>query len=263
MKIKNIKVHYFCYIVALSFILISCKGTKGSTKKDGDGSISSAAIALQNIKDNNISAMRFNASADLNIQSSAFNGGAKAKFRVIKDSLLWVSVSKFGFEGARILITQDSLFAVERLGKTYIKASFHEISDQIGFELSFKFLEDFILGNPYLSETENLVKMTASDTINVFPVLSDYKIQHSFLNSDYRVRLTNLRDEKTKVEAILSYDDYQELESGAYFSYLRSIIVDALDEEESSVSIKFSKPEINVEKSFKFSIPENYTARSL
>lgn len=250
------------FSLSLVLILSACRGSKNLKDRDTNAVETSAEIALKKIKAQTIDFQFFNSSANLDIKSEFFNGGANAKFRIIKDSVIWVSVSKFGFEAARMLITKDSLFALERIQKTYIKSSFAEASEQIGFEINFNFLQDFILGNPYLHEVNNQVNLEKGDTIMVFPLLNDYVIQHNFVTSDYKLRQTHIRDEHTKVEADLSYGDYQQLDPAGYFSYLRTISVDAQDDQESSVAIKFSNPELNIEKPTKFTIPDQYSARA-
>lgn len=248
-------------ILIAGFVFSACNSTKKLASKK-DGTAASAEEVIAKIGAENIEFDYFNSSANLNIKSPFFNGGANAKIRMIKDSVIWVSMSKFGFEAGRLLITKDSIFAVERIQKTYIKSSFAEASKQIGFEVNFAFVEDFFLGNPYLNDDGYKVNLEKGDTIIVYPVLEDYRIQHRFHSSDYKLRTTDIQDQSTKVEAKLSYDDYQPLDAERKFSYLRSILVDTQDDQENEVVIKFSNPEINVAKSVKFTIPDNYTPRS-
>ena len=253
--------YYFVLGLGLLF-LSSCLGKKKIIETDDYVSEMNAASALKSIVDQSINFETFSANANLNIDSPAFSGSASSKFRIVKDSVIWISVSKFGFEAGRALITKDSVFAMERIQKTYIKTSISELSEKAGLELSYSFIEDFLIGNPYLDQIDNQVSFTDSDSLHVMPNLGEYLIDHIFLSSDYKLRKTTIADNKNDVTAELSYDDYKALDAEQFFSYLRDIIIDSKLEPPTSVSINFSNPEINVEKAIKFSIPDSYSPRS-
>ena len=75
------------------------------------------------------------------------------------------------------------------------------------------------------------------------------------LPSNFPVAILGLMGE---LSFVVEFD----LDAERKFSYLRSILVDSKDDQENEVVIKFSNPEINVAKSVKFTIPDNYTPRS-
>ncbi len=249
---------FFFFFVLL--LIGSCTGSK--KLKDANASFEkNSVIALEKIKSQRVDFSSFNANANLDIKTAVFNGSANAKFRIVQDSAIWISISKLGFEVGRLFVNKDSLFFMERIQKTYGKFSFSEVSSEIGFELNYPFLEDFILGNPYLAEKKNAIKFLARDTILVFPELNEYFVQHSISSKDFKLRKTHIVDSATKTETNLTYGDYKELFEDQIFSYFRSIILDEKDGQETEVVIKFSKPELNIEKSLKFDIPDSYTLR--
>lgn len=239
---------------------ISCTGGKNIVDKKNVEELSEEAT-IRKVKSTFLTFDHFNSNADLFIKSDMFSGSVNAKFRMIRDSVVWISASKLGFEVGRILITQDSVFLMERLQKTYIKSSFDELSELAGLSLDFNFVQDFLMGNPYLSEVQNEVKYFESDSLLIEPSLNELKILHKMDLSNFKLQSTMVRDDETKMDAVMSYGDYNEIGQDQLFSYFRNIVLDDGSGEKNEISIKFNNPEINVEKEIRFSIPSSYSPR--
>lgn len=252
---------YIVLFFLLGLLWSSCTAKKKLVDPVDEFTGLTSEAALNAIMDEEIDFQTFNTSANLDIDSPVYSIGANSKIRIIKDSLIWISVSKLGFEAGRALMTKDSVFAMERIQKTYIKLSIEEISQKIGVAVNFSLLQDFIMGNPYLAENGNKLSFTKSDSLVVLPDFQDYMIKHVFLASDFKLRTTKIEDPVNKVNARLTYDEYGTLNAEQNFSYLRDIFIDNGVDETSNIKIKFSKPELNIEKSIKFSIPDTYTPR--
>ena len=63
-----------------------------------------------------------------------------------RDSWIYMSIRKFGFEGAALMITSDSIFAYEKIGKRYISESLKKLLK--GFPATVGNLQDMLLGRP-------------------------------------------------------------------------------------------------------------------
>jgi hypothetical protein len=57
----------------------------------------------------------FRAKAKMTVRSPEQNGSFNAEVRQVRDDSLWMRMSRFGFEGARVLVTSDSFFVHNRL----------------------------------------------------------------------------------------------------------------------------------------------------
>jgi hypothetical protein len=239
----------------------SCTGSKKAAKKAASGAELSAEEALTRVRGAFLEFESLHSNVELYVKTSMFSGSVNAKLRMVKDSVIWLSATKLGFEVGRVLITKDSVFMVERLQRTYIQESFETLSDMAQFTFDYKFLEDFMIGNPYLHETINEVSYINRDSFTIRPILEQVKIEHTIDNKDYKLLETTVQDDKTKMFGDLEFQDYRALSSNEIFSYFRSIRIYSGDDEENAVSIKFINPELNVEKEIKFSIPPSYTPR--
>ena len=58
-----------------------------------------------------------------------------ANFRLKKDSVIWVSISKLGIEGARVLATKDGVQMIDKLSKSYYVYDYAQLSQMYGVEI--------------------------------------------------------------------------------------------------------------------------------
>lgn len=75
-------------------------------------------------------------------------GQFKVNLRIRHDSAIWMSITPaLGIEAARLLITKDSIFFMDKLKKQYYKAEYEELEELTNSELPFESLENLIVGN--------------------------------------------------------------------------------------------------------------------
>jgi hypothetical protein len=77
-----------------------------------------------------------------------------ANFRLLKNKCIWASISGFGIEVARAIITPDSVKAINRLNKTSYLYSYNNIEKLINVELDFNTLQNLIIGNAIFTKGE-------------------------------------------------------------------------------------------------------------
>jgi hypothetical protein len=90
----------------------------------------------------------FDGKAKIDIDTEDLKVGLTATFRMQKDSMIWVALSKFGLEMARILITPDSAYVIDRLNREYYAEPVAEYLDKYHIPFGFGQLQDVILGLP-------------------------------------------------------------------------------------------------------------------
>lgn len=249
-------------ISSIFFLLLgSCTGAKKIVDEKETNAELSAEESLRKVRATFLDFQTLNSNTDLYVNSSMFTGSIGAKLRIVKDSVIWMSASKFGFEVARVLITKDSVFMVERVQKTYIRESIEALSELAGVSVGYDVLQDFLVGNPYLDEGSNEVAYYTGDTLSIKPAFNEIDIKHLVDKNDFKLLQTTVRDDKSKMDAGMGFEDYRALEDEQIFSYFRNITLDNGVDEPTTASIKFNNPELNIEKAIKFSIPDSYTPR--
>lgn len=70
-----------------------------------------------------------------------------AHVRMVRDSIIWISLRKVSIEGARIVITPDSVHILDRTNKQYFPLRFQTFMDRYGVDFEFSELQDLVVGN--------------------------------------------------------------------------------------------------------------------
>ncbi|MDW3197128.1 MAG: DUF4292 domain-containing protein [Cytophagales bacterium] len=199
------------------------------------------------------------AKAKINYKDARQNLAATANIRIKKDSLIWMSVSKVRVEAARILITKDSLFVLDRLKKRYSKQGFDALSKQFDFEINYNLIESVILGNliyPYKRE-----RLESSEEYLYYDQRLANFLFNNYIGVDTR-KLEKLlvEDVDTKSTISVNYGDFKEVNAEIFpFTIAASINYVEKTRQNIAINIGFSKAEIAEEPlRFPFSTPSKY-----
>ena len=139
--------NFYCKIIFFCFfgMLMSCH----TTKKVQTGVIKKQNVTelLSILDKNQIKYQNFAASAQITITQPDETRTINAKIRLKKDSVIWLSASLFGIEGARAILTPDSVKILNRLEQTYIAAPFSYFQKKYNVPLNFSSLQNILVGN--------------------------------------------------------------------------------------------------------------------
>jgi hypothetical protein len=95
----------------------------------------------------------------LNIKSKVnFSAGGEEQsfpvnIHIKKDSIIWLSIV-VGLEGARGIITKDSVIFLDRLHRTYYKYDFASLSKQFNFNINYDLVQSILIGNMPIKKRE-------------------------------------------------------------------------------------------------------------
>lgn len=73
-------------------------------------------------------------------------------FRIKKNEVIWASISGFGLEVARAIITPDSVKAVDKFNKKVYLYTYKDLQKLVNVDVDFATLQDIIIGNAFFSE---------------------------------------------------------------------------------------------------------------
>lgn len=180
-----------------------------------------------------------------------------ANIRLRKDSLIWMNFKKFSLEGARALITPDSIYVIDRLNSQYSIQSFEAAQREYNLPVGFQGLQALLLGNPvFFSEdseagvdsTHYVLSQKTDSYLAQYWLDATKMFLEKFLIEDFR------NGRKMSVTAA----DYQQLEDKQDFSYFRRFNLSSKDLGEMKIEVAFTKVEINVPQNIEFEIPARY-----
>ena len=217
----------------------------------------SEKVLMKHLLDNQVNAEWLGAKAKIAYTDEYGRESFSTTIRIRKDSAIWVVFKKFSLEGARALITPDSVYVIDRLNREYTVKPFAAVQREYNLPVGFQGLQAMLLGNPvfFASQTEAVVDSgryllsQKNDHLLAKYWLDGAKmlLQEFFVN-DFR---------NSRSMSVIS-TNYQSLEDKQKFSYFRSLNLSSPELGKMNVEIDFTKVEINVPQKMDFEIPNRY-----
>ena len=134
----------FCIVFSIVF-LFGCSFSKKTAKIPTDKELHEIE---KSVNKNHIDWKWFGTRSRVHYDDGLQSLGFSSTIRLKKDERIWFSASKLGIEIARVMITTDSIYMMNRWEKEYAIASIDEISSFTSVPVSFTDLQNIILGNP-------------------------------------------------------------------------------------------------------------------
>lgn len=216
-----------------------------------------------------------NANADYlinNLDFHSFSGRAKAKVELGKDNqdvtmhvriqrnkAIWISLTGtfLNVEGARVLITPDSVKIMNKLQGEYIAKPFNYIHKYTGEGVSFGVLQDLLIANVSsdLLRTDQMTVAKATDDVQLVGVKNNLSFQYS-LNGNYRPKVIRLTPVGSSQSLEAFYSSFNDL-TGYNFPQNQNIKLSATDFQVNAL-LNYNKIEFNQEVEMPFTVPARY-----
>jgi hypothetical protein len=196
----------------------------------------------------------------------------RGQLRIQKDSIIWMSLSPaLGIEVARLMITQDSIWFINRIDKTYFRGDYDFINSFFQTTVDFDILQALLLGNDMVDyEDENFrasidamdYRLSANRRAQKKKLLRDEEspnilVQNIWLNPDHfkivKVNLKEFGEENKQLE--VRYSRF-----GAVHDQLMAGMLEMLLQAEKKLQITMQYNGISIDESLKFpfNIPSKY-----
>lgn len=176
--------------------------------------------------------------------------------RMKKDSIIWISVQPgLGIEAARIKITQDSVYFMNRLQKEYATTDFSFLSDRFNVDVTYDVLQAILLGN-YQSAGEEKV-MDEGETQHVQQLRPDLLLDYFINKSNHKLEQLLVQDQQTGNTITVKYGAFEPLGS---VPFAHEVAAQILQKGQVSMfKLDHSKVEVTEELlSFPFTVPAEY-----
>ncbi len=201
----------------------------------------------------------FGARANIDYNDESMSFSATATIRMRRDSLLWMSIKKLGFELARVQVTRDSVYVIDRINNEYAIEGLDYLARSYGLPASLNLLQDFILGNPVFFSSKGLQLQAMGPSYHLSgqgtAMESDYWIDaNSFI-----LRKMAFNDKENQQQLSVLLEEYGQSPDNQNFSYLRNLEMESPYSGKTRMALKFSKLETEAPKSIRFEIPDRYS----
>ena len=178
------------------------------------------------------------------------------KITLLKDSLIWVSITKFGYEALRVKINPDSVWMKVTDRKELITCDLSIISGLTGFSIDFEQLQNLLVGTTNLFPKVLELSETGKTAYRLSGKEQQALFHYYFEGKNYQLSKMEVRDETNDVQTSITYRDFgPENEKGIPHTLLLEVIKPKVNK----LQLDHGKIEIDLEPvGCPFKIPENY-----
>ena len=230
------------YILILAIIISSCS-IKNYRHTPPIVERPSEIIKRVNDSKKHIEWLSINGKVNIKKENQNLNFNIQIKNK--RDSLIFASLkAPFGIEVARVQITKDSVYFINRINKTYFIKESLKINELIKSDFSFFDLQDIITAS-----IKSVKKYKIEKDENRHQVFSDNVIYE--INNKDRVKKTKLLYPNSTVD--ISFDNYEDLDE-----LPRKIEMKIKSDDFFEVVITYLNITLNKQESILFEIPASY-----
>lgn len=214
---------------------------------------------------------KFSADLVTDDNKQTFNVAVRAK----KDSAMWLSVSVLGIEGARMLITQDSVRYMDKLNNKYFIGDYQYLSKLLNIDVDFETMQSVLIGNSmeFYDDDEKL-KSAKDSTFYLLSTIKKRKLkkalkeiseetngakdlaQRIWLNPlTFKVHQIVINDFPNNRTFTANYNDFRVVDS-CYFPFKANFLIEA--QKKIVVNIDYNKVVHDKPQTMPFNIPAKY-----
>lgn len=232
----KIKIHTkLIAVIVCSLLLFSCK--TANVVSGGDADDIKTASLIKNTLAQKPSFTHLTINSKINADIDDVSTSLNVKIYVQNGKKIWVNVSKFGINGARAIITPEGFKAYEKLDKTYIDGDFSYFNRLLKVDfIDYDKLQNLLLGRIFVdlkpadfnSEIiDNQYILTYAENAQLLQNPKEGKyIQTYKIGSDFYLREAFLKDPKSKMELLITYENWIKSGSEVFPKNVKIIVKD-------------------------------------
>lgn len=196
----------------------------------------------------------------LQMESEGSNLSGQGVIRVRKDSAIWISLRKLGFEVGRALILKDSFFYLDRLNNVFEAHPISFVKEKYQLPGDFLHLQSLLLGNAPLDNVSDF-RVTNKESV-------EWQLQKPLDNgilslgwdfSNKRISAIDWEQPSSNKYFKMKFGEYKETESKQQFSYFRDLNIQSAETGNLHVVLSFNQVQFNLPVSLRFEVPQRYS----
>lgn len=205
----------------------------------------------------------------LNIKSKVdFSAGGEVQsfpvnIHIKKDSIIWLSIV-VGLEGARGIITKDSVILLDRLRRTYYKYDFANLSKQFNFNINYDLVQSILIGNMPIKKRE-IDEVSKQESVFVIKQKEGFvQIENVIAEANLKLQKVNASDETGESKMGIDYANFLIISELIFPHEIRARIDTKKDGKflQTSINLQHNKIEVlDQSPGFAFSIPKSYVPK--
>jgi len=246
----------FYALLGLLLVISGCGSTKKGTKAVKERS---AEYIMQQVAQNQIQADWLDARARISYADEDMSVRGTALIRIQRDSLVWMSVRKLGFEVARVQVTKDSVYVIDRINNEYGIFDLGYIQTSYNLPADFQLLQTILMGDAWFPGTVRPTVETSAEAYILSEKSPLRNLTYQVRSNDFRLAAISIEEPAADRSVQLELSEYQPTTDNQLFAYFRTFNITSPETGAISMDMEFSEVTLNQPKSTRFDIPERYT----
>lgn len=204
----------------------------------------------------------FSGKAKINFKDNELDIKAKANIRIKKDSLIWISFSAVGIQGARVLINEDSITVLNLMKKEYYVFYYDSLSSTFNFPVDFMAIQSAAMGNLIINRKEQNEVIRKEDFFILKQFPGNILVDNYVNRETMKIERVEMAEPNTVNRATVIYQDFNVIEEQA-FPFTAAVSLFYASENGNTlntlISFEYNKAEFeDKELKFPFSISDKY-----
>ncbi|RMG26158.1 MAG: DUF4292 domain-containing protein [Bacteroidetes bacterium] len=255
----NKHLHFSYIILGLCLLgLLGCKSGRGLIGKKEK--VVSWKHTLEKTETERVQfqTLAISGKANVAFPSQNLSMGLSYRLNMIKDSLIWIRISKLGIEGIRALITRDSIFVIDRTNNLYHVSNFQLAEKFTGLQGDFGMIQDLLLGNLHLVPPVDELKVEKKQTNPLIVTGEKSGTLFKYLIDSRLHKLTSM-EAFNPIKGLHSVVTYGDFEAHGRTRMPLKTHIQVLAPDTLELEFQHRRVEINPERfSIKFNVPRSY-----
>jgi len=264
-------------LMLMMMVLVSgCKSSKNTgdarARRVGNKKVSYIVQEVKKREELAPKSLSFKASTE--VKTGEKNTSFKTSVRMVKDSVIWMSITAYSYEVARIIATPDSLKYVSRTEKKYYMGNYDFINQKLGVKFGFEDIQSLLLARSFgLDEPESITRRNTKknyvlSSLNQQKIKRIQKGKNVTIEDDIEVLYTNwINPENFQVEKVSLLDvssqnsasiQYLTFENIAGFDILSAFNMHIIAKGDIEIHSELSRFHVNETLKFPFKISSKY-----
>ena len=257
----------------------SCK-TVRNTQQNSQGKSSVPSLKKENVrslaaklKNNEFNFKWISARVAVEMDADSVHESFSGNIRIRKDSVIWMSITKLGFKGLQVLLTDDSAMEINYREDNYFKGDYDDIDSRIHNDVDFDMMQSVLIGSSmefysdtskmksYFDGTQYIISTIRKRKLK--KVLYKNRLFHSkddaqfiFLDpQDFHITHLQIKDFVNNRSFDAFYSDFQKVDSVMFPFH---ILYQIKAEKTIKIDLQYKKVMFKSQEEVPFVIPKKY-----
>jgi Domain of unknown function (DUF4292) len=244
-------------ILAFALLVFGCRGRKTQSHDLSIKGIDKAeAVSMHHGSHLRFQVLTLKGKATLEDYENDSQVGFNYRIDIAKDSLILLSIHKFGIPAMSISLAKDTVRVKFPISQTATVCDYQLLRKMTGMDFDLARVQNYLLGDADLAEPI-LLTPSRGKTVEFQGSRGSYEMSWMLDSQHFRLERMRISDTLSNLESVLTYSEFEKIEGRLIASLLR---LEVTQPQTARISLHHTGIEFDKENvDFRFRIPPAYT----